>query len=182
MAVNKPVQSVLPVEGKLHAVLIGTAIILLTTTVPYLTILNIFLFSGIFAAGAISLYYTILRFQVRLPYSEAYLTGCLSGFAGGALSELAGFFFMEYLNYRPGTESLSLVIDWMQETAKGNPALQEQVKQLVEAEKIALAPVKMTIADLFINMGVSGVMYGLIAGIGGAFAVFVLKRLAARGR
>jgi hypothetical protein len=180
MAIKTPVQSVLPAEGKLHAVLIGAAVILLTTTVPYLTILNIFLFSGIFVAGAVSLYYTILRFQVRLPYSEAYLTGCLAGLAGGALSEVAGFLFMEFLNYRPGTESISLVIGWMLEMAEGKPALQEQVQQLLAAEKLAMAPVKLSIADLLINMGVSGVMYGLIAGIGGAFAVFLLKRLAAR--
>ncbi|NTU97434.1 MAG: DUF4199 domain-containing protein [Chlorobiaceae bacterium] len=181
MAVNKPVQSVLPAEGKLHAVLIGAAIILLTTTVPYLTILNIFLFSGIFIAGAVSLYYTILRFQVRLPYSEAYLTGCFAGLAGGALSELAAFFFMKFLDYRPGTESFSLVVGWMLEMAKGKPSLEEQVQQLVAAEKLAMAPLKLSIADLFINMGISGIMYGLIAGIGGAFAVLLLKRHARKG-
>lgn len=182
MAEKKPVQSVLPPKGRVHAVLVGAAIILLTTTVPYLTILNIFLFSGIFIAGAVALHYTILRFQVRLPYSEAYLTGCLAGLAGGALSELAGFLFMEFFNYRPGSESISLMIGWMLDMAKGKPGLQEQVQQLVEAEKLALAPVNLTFADLLVNMGVSGVMYGLIAGIGGAFAVYRLKRLAARDR
>ncbi|TLU86064.1 MAG: hypothetical protein FDX30_03430 [Chlorobium sp.] len=181
MAVDKPEQSVLPSEGRLNAVLTGAFIILLTTTVPYLTILNIFLFSGIFLAGAFALNRTILRFQVRLSYSEAYFVGCLAGLAGGALSEIAGYICMQYFNYRPGTESFSLVIDWMIGMAKGKPELQEQVQQLVEAEKLAIAPLKLSFTDLLINMGVSGVMYGLIAGIGGVFAVFRLKRKAARG-
>lgn len=180
MAAEKPVQSALPAEGKLHAVLIGAALILLTTTVPYLTILNIFLFSGIFLAGAVALHYTILRFQVRLPYSEAYLTGCIAGLVGGALSELVAFFFMELFQYRPGAESFSLVIGWMVEMAEGKPALKEQVQQLLEAEKVLLAPVKLSFAELLVNMGVSGVMYGLMAGIGGIFTVFRLKRMAAR--
>lgn len=181
MAVEQVNQSLLPVGGKLYTVLLGAAIILLTTTVPYLTLLNIVLFSGIFLAGAISLHQSIMRFQVRLTYREAFSLGCMAGFAGGVLSEGLGFLLMEFFHYRPGMESLALVIDWVLNMAKGRPELQEQVQALVAAEKLALAPVSFRLTDILINMVFSGVFYAPIAGLGGAYAVRRLKRQAARG-
>ncbi|MEI6756642.1 MAG: hypothetical protein FDX18_01645 [Chlorobium sp.] len=173
--------SSLPPAGKLYTVLLGSLIILLTSTVPYLTMLNVFLFFGIFLAGAVSLNRTILRFQVRLPYSEAFFLGCIIGMAGGVISEGFTFLLMEFFNYRPGAESLSLLIHWALDMAKGRPDLQQQVQVLVEAEKLALAPVKLTWSELLLNMLFSGAFYAPIAGFGGAFAVMRLKRKAARG-
>ncbi len=181
MAAEKSVQSLLPVEGKLYAVLLGAVIIILTTTVPYLTMVNVFLFVGIFLAGVISLHHTIMRFQVTLTFREAFALGCMAGFMGGVLSEVVTFFLMEFLHYRPGTESLALVIDWALEMAKGRPELQQQVQTLVAAEKLALAPVSFSFTDSLMNMAFSGVFYAPIAGLGGAYAVRRLKRQAARG-
>jgi hypothetical protein len=181
MTAEKSVQSLLPVEGKLYAVLLGALLVILTTTVPYLTLVNVFLFVGIFLAGVISLHNTILRFQVTLTFREAFALGCMAGFMGGVLSEVVTFFLMEFLHYRPGTESLALVIDWALEMAKGRPELQEQVQALVAAEKLAIAPVSLSFTDILMNMAFSGVFYAPIAGLGGAYAVRRLKRQAARG-
>ncbi len=181
MTAEKSVQSLLPVEGKLYAVLLGALIVILTTTVPYLTLVNVFLFVGIFLAGLISLHNTILRFQVTLTFREAFALGCMAGFMGGVLSEVVTFFLMEFLHYRPGTESLALVIDWALEMAKGRPELQKQVQALVAAEKLAIAPVSLSFTDILMNMAFSGVFYAPIAGLGGAYAVRRLKRQAARG-
>ena len=174
-------QSVLPVAGQRYAVLLGTAIVILTTTVPYLTMVNVFLFAGIFLAGAIALHQTIMRFQVRLSYRDAFFLGCLVGLVGGVVSEGITFLLMELFNYRPGTESLSIVIDWMTDMAKGRPDLQEQVQALVAAEKQALAPVSLSFTDILMNMLFSGAFYAPIAGLGGALAVLRLKRKASRG-
>jgi len=87
---------------------------------------------------------------------------------------------MELLNYRPGTESLALVIGWALEMAKGRPEVQQQVQALVAAEKLALVPVKLSLVDILMNMAFSGAFYAPIAGLGGAFAVLRLKRKAAR--
>ena len=181
MAAENPVQSLLPIEGKLYAVLLGAVIVILTTTVPYLTLVNVFLFVGIFLAGVISLHQTIMRFQVTLTFREAFALGCMAGFMGGVLSEVVTFLLMEFVHYRPGTESLALVIDWALEMAKGRPELQEQVQALVAAEKLALAPVSLSFTDILMNMAFSGVFYAPIAGLGGAYAVRRLKRQAARG-
>ena len=181
MTAEKSVQSLLPVEGKLYAVLLGALIVILTTTVPYLTLVNVFLFVGIFLAGLISLHNTILRFQVTLTFREAFALGCMAGFMGGVLSEVVTFFLMEFLHYRPGTESLALVIDWALEMAKGRPELQKQVQALVAAEKLAIAPVSLSFTDILMNMAFSGVFYAPIAGLGGAYAVRRLKRQAAKG-
>ncbi len=181
MAAENVNQSLLPFKGKLLRVLLGAAIILLTTIVPYLTLVNVFLFAGIFLAGVISLHQTILRFQVRLTYRDAFLLGCVAGMAGGVVSEGVTFLLIEFFKYRPGTESLALVIDWLLEMAKGKPELQEQVQALVAAEKLALAPVSISFTDILMNMLFSGAFYAPIAGLGGAFAVLRLKRKAARG-
>jgi len=65
---------------KSSTVLIGVAIVLVTTTVPYLTMLNVFLFSGIFLAGLFALTVSIMRYQVRLSYNEAFVLGFLPAF------------------------------------------------------------------------------------------------------
>jgi hypothetical protein len=181
MAAEKPVESLLPVEGKLYAVMLGAALILLTTTVPYLTLLNVFLFAGIFLAGVVALHQTIMRFQVKLTFREAFVLGCMAGFAGGVVSEVVTFFLMTFLHYRPGTESLSLIVDWALEMAKKQPELQGQVQALVAAEKLALAPVTLTFTELLMNMAFSGIFYAPIAGLGGAYAVRRLKRQATKG-
>jgi hypothetical protein len=181
MLAEKPVKSLLPVEGKLYAVLLGAALILLTTTVPYLTLLNVFLFAGVFLAGVVALHQTIMRFQVTLTVREAFVLGCMAGFAGGVVSEVVTFFLMTFLHYRPGTESLSLIVEWALEMAKKQPELQDQVQALVAAEKLALAPVTLTFTELLMNMAFSGIFYAPIAGLGGSYAVRRLKRQAAKG-
>jgi len=152
MAIEKVNQSPLPFKGKLYTVVLGSAIILLSTTVPYLTLFNVFLFAGIFLAGTVALHHTIMRFQVRLTYNQAFALGCLAGLVGGVVSEGVTYVLMELFNYRPGTESLALVIDWALEMSKGRPEIQQQVQALVAAEKQALAPVKLSFVDILMNM------------------------------
>jgi hypothetical protein len=130
MAAENVNKSLLPAAGKRYAVLLGAAIILLTTTVPYLTLLNILLPVGIFVAGAVALHQAIMRFQVRLPYSEAFVLGCITGLAGGILSVVVSFLLIQFLNYTPGMESFLLLIDWMLDVAKGMPELQDRMHTL----------------------------------------------------
>ncbi len=181
MAADSVNQSPLPFSAKLYTVLVGAILILLSTTVPYLTLINVFLFAGVFISGTIALNHSILRFQVRLAFNEAFLLGCFAGLVGGVLSEGVGYILMELFHYRPGSESLSLVIRWALDMAQNRPELHEQVETLVAAQKMALAPLNLSLADLFMNMVFSGAFYAPIAGLGGSFAVLRLKRKAARG-
>jgi len=180
MATEQVNQTNLPSTGKLYTVALGSSIIILTTTVPYLTLLNVFLFAGIFLAGTIALHQSIMRFQVRLSYNQAFVLGCVTGLVGGTVSEGITYLLMELFNYRPGTESLALVIQWALEMAKGRPEVQQQVQALIAAEKQALTPVKLSFIDVLMNMLFSGAFYAPITGLGGAFAVLRLKRKAAR--
>ncbi|MEI8031974.1 MAG: hypothetical protein WCH05_01310 [Chlorobiaceae bacterium] len=180
MAADSVNPSSLSFSAKRYTVLTGAILILLTTTVPYLTLLNLFLFAGVFISGTLALNHSILRFQVRLAFSEAFLLGCFAGMVGGMLSEGAGYLLMEFFHYRPGAESLSLVIKWALDMARERPELHEQVQTLVAAEKMALSPVRLSFADLLMNMVFSGAIYAPIAGLGGSFAVLRLKRRATR--
>ncbi|KZK73493.1 MAG: hypothetical protein A3K90_01825 [Pelodictyon luteolum] len=165
---------------KLFAVMLTASIVVLTTTVPYLTLVNVFLFAGIFIAGSVALNRSILRFQVRLPYNEAFILAFFGGAVGGILSEAVSWVLMETLSYRPGTESLSLVISWVLEMARDRPELNQQVQALLEAEKLALAPLTLSLTDILQSMLFSAAFYAPIAGFGGMWAVFRLKRKAAR--
>lgn len=174
--------SSLPLSGKLIAIAIGSCIILLTTIVPYLTLLNDFFFFGIFLAGMVSIYYAVMVFQVRLSYNEAFLLGSFGGIAGGMFSETLSYLLIELAGYRPGTESLRLLIDWARDMAAGKPQFAEQLRELAETEAFVFAPVKLTLADLFTGMLQAAIFYAAIAGLGGMFTVFRLKRQAAKGR
>jgi len=66
--------------------------------------------------------------------------------------------------------------------AAGKPELTEQLRVLTEMEALALAPVSLTPADLFTGILFAAVFYAPIAGLGGLFTVFRLKRQAAKGR
>ncbi len=171
----------LPFAGKLYAVLLGAVLMLLTTTVPYLLLLNGFLFAGIFLAGVVALHKTIMRFQVALTFRQAFVLGCMAGFAGGLLSVLVSFFLLEFFHYRPETQTIVSVTDWALEVAKGRPDMLEQLQQLVALKKQALEPVSLNFADLLMNIIVVWTFYAPMAGLGGAYAVRRLKRQAARG-
>ncbi|MEI6846954.1 MAG: hypothetical protein WCK32_02800 [Chlorobiaceae bacterium] len=171
-------QSSLPFSGKIYTVCLGAFIIVLSTTVPYLTLLRDVLFLGIFLAGAIVLNHSILRYQVRLTYSDAFFLGSVAGMAGGIVSEGVTFILMELFHYRPGAESLSLLIGWVVEIAKGKPELHDQVQRLIAEEKLVLAVVKLNFKELLMNMFLTGAVYAPIAGFGGAYAVLRLKRKA----
>ena len=181
MAAEKPIESLLSFEGKRYAVLLGAVLILLTTTVPYLLLLNGFLFAGIFLAGVVALHRTIMRFQVALTFREAFVLGCMAGFVGGLLSEVVSFFLIGFFHYRPETESLIVVIDWLLESAKGRPDMLEQLKPLVAMKKQILEPLSLSFVDLLMNITVAGTFFAPITGLGGAYAVRRLKRQAARG-
>jgi len=175
-------EALLPLSGRVTAVAIGAALIVITTTVPYLTLLNAFFFSGIFIAGMAAIYYAVIRHQVRLTYNEAFILGSFCGFAGGMFSETLSFMLIELTGYRPGMEGMRLLLDWARDMAAGKPELAEQLRVLAEMETLALAPMDLTLADLFIGILFASIFYAPVAGIGGMFTVLRLKRQAARGR
>jgi MFS family permease len=170
--VNK--EPVVPVKGKLVSVLIGAALITLTATVPYLTLINAFLFAGIIAGGAFGVYYHIIRHQVRMNYSEAFVLGALCGIGGGIFSDLLSYLLLQFFNYRPGIESLQLLAAW------GNSVAPEQGATFKELLKLATEPVQLSPIDLVVSMLVTGFIYAPFAGIGGRLTVFFLKRQARR--
>ena len=182
MAAEKSDGVLLPLSGKLRAITLGAVLIALTATVPYLTLLNAFFFSGVFLAGMSAIYYAVISHQVRLSYNEAFVLGSFSGIAGGIFSETVSFLLIEFTGYRPGAEGLKLMVDWARDMAAGKPELAEQLRALTDMEALALAPVALTPADLLTGVLFASIFYAPIAGLGGVFTVFRLKRQAAKVR
>jgi len=158
--------------SKNTAIALGAALLLLTTTVPYLTLINAFLFAGIIMSGAAAAWFYIMRHQVRLSYPESFVLGAVSGFFGGALSVLAGFLLERWFGYVPGLESLKLLADWASSIDSGDAETIRQMLALVSAPK------EISLADLIISMLFTGIFYAPFSGLGGRLTVFVLKRKA----
>ena len=160
--------------GKAKGLALGSVLILLTTTVPYLTLINALFFAGIVIGGAFAVYYYIVTCQVRLKMSEAFVYGSLVGILGSVLSVLASYLLMTSFGYRPGIEGLMLIIDW---TRNLSPEQESFVGQL---EAVLQAPVRMSLADLLVSIAITVFLYAPVSGLGGMFSVWRLKRQAAR--
>lgn len=158
--------------SKATAIALGAALLLLTITVPYLALINAFLFAGIILSGSAAAWYYIMRHQVRLSYGESFVLGGLAGFVGGVLSVLAGFTLESLFGYVPGLESLKLLVDWASSMA---PQDAEKFRQMLA---LVSAPKEISLADLVISALFTGIFYGPISGLGGRLTVFVLKRRA----
>jgi hypothetical protein len=161
--------------GKAPELITGAALLVLTTTVPYLTLVNAFLFSGIVFSGAVASYIYIIRHQIRLSYSEAFVLGAMSGFIGGALSVLAGFLLEKLFGYRPGVESIRLLVEWGSRVAPEEAATFRQMLATVTA------PIEISLTDLVVSMLFTAMFYAPFSGLGGRLTVLILKRQAQRG-
>jgi hypothetical protein len=158
--------------SKAPALLLGVALLVLTTTLPYLTLINAFLFAGIIASGVVAAWYYIMRNQIRIEYGEAFVLGALSGFAGGALSVLAAYLLEKWFGYIPGLESLQLLVAW---ATSLDPADAGTFHQMLA---IVTEPKEISLSDLLTSMLLTGMFYAPFAGLGGRLTVFVLKRQA----
>ena len=159
-------------EEKFRALFIGGLLILLTTTFPYLTLINALFFVGILFGGAVAAYYYIVKCQVQLSMSEGFVFGSLAGITGSVLSVTAGYILITTFNYRPGIEGLLLLSEWMKGLSPEQDAFLNQLQEMLHA------PVEMTFFDYLLSLAITIFIYTPIAGLGGVFTVWRLKRQA----
>jgi hypothetical protein len=155
--------------GRLPEVLLGAVLIVLTTTVPYLNLVNALLFSGIIFSGGAAAWYYIVRHQIPLTYRQAFVIGSLCGLVGGVLSVGVEYFLLKVFGYRPGLESLRLLIDWATRMAPEEAPTFRQLLAMVTA------PVEISVSDLVVSMLLTGAIYAPFAGVGARLAVLILK-------
>ncbi|HWQ25184.1 MAG TPA: hypothetical protein VN367_00250 [Chlorobaculum sp.] len=160
--------------GKAPELIAGAVILILTTIVPYLTLVNAFLFSGIVFSGAVAAYIYIIRHQVRLSYGEAFVFGAMSGFIGGVLSVLVAYLLERVTGYRPGLESVRLLVEW------GSRVAPEEAATFRQMLAVVTAPVEVSLTDLLVSMLITGIFYAPFSGLGARLTVLVLKRQARR--
>ncbi|MCE1273444.1 MAG: hypothetical protein HGB01_05200 [Chlorobiaceae bacterium] len=169
------VNTIVPYPGKGVAVLLGALLIVLSTTLPYLTLVNAFLFSGIIFSGGAAAWFYIIRHQVRLTYGQAFVLGAMCGLAGGVLSVGVEYFLLKVFGYRPGLESLRLLVEW------GTRMAPEEAPTFRQLMDMVTAPVEITVTDLVVSMLLTGAIYAPFAGVGARIAVLILKWQARRG-
>jgi hypothetical protein len=158
--------------SKVPALLCGAALLVLTTTLPYLTLINAILFAGIILSGSAAAWYYIMINQIRLEYGEAFVLGAMSGFVGGALSVLAAYLLEKWFGYIPGLESLQLLVAWASRLAPEEAGTFQEMLTLVNAQK------EISLSDLLLSMLLTAMFYAPFSGIGSRLTVLVLKRQA----
>lgn len=158
--------------SKVPALLAGAVLLVLTTTLPYLTLINAVLFAGIIASGSAAAWYYIMHYQIRLEHGEAFVLGAMSGLVGGALSVLAAYLLERWFGYIPGLESLRLLVAWATSLAPEDAETFQQMLAMVTAPK------DISLSDLLVSMLLTGMFYAPFSGLGSRLTVFVLKRRA----
>ncbi len=161
--------------GLLPEVLLGAVLIVLSTTLPYLNLLNALLFSGIIFSGGVAAWTYIVRHQIPLSSRQAFVIGSFAGLAGGVVSVGVEYLLLKLFGYRPGLESLRLLVDWAIRMA---PEEAPSFRQLLA---MVTAPVEIGVMDLVVSMLLTGAVYAPFAGVGGRIAVLVLQWHAKRG-
>ncbi len=167
-------ENFVPYPEKRSAVLLGSVLLVLTTTVPYLNLVNALLFSGIIFSGGAAAWFYIIRHQVPLRSGQAFMLGALVGLVGGVLSVGVEYLLLKVFGYRPGLESLRLLVDWGSSMSPGDAATFRQLLAMVTA------PVEITVMDLVVSMLLTGAIYAPFAGVGGRISVLILKWQARR--
>ncbi|NTU54612.1 MAG: hypothetical protein HGA97_13185, partial [Chlorobiaceae bacterium] len=158
--------------SKTPALAVGAVLLVMTTTLPYLTLINAVLFAGIITSGSMAVLFYILSNQIRITYSESFVLGAMSGFVGGIASVLAGYVLEKWFGYLPGLESLQLLVEW------GSRMVPEEAETFQQMLAVVTAQKEISLTDLLLSMIFSGMFYAPFAGLGGRLTVFFLKRQA----
>lgn len=163
-------------EEKLKAIGIGAILVLASTTVPYLLLLNLFFLAGIIISGAVASYYYIVACQERLAMSEAFVFSSLAGMAGSALSVTADYILISEFNYRPGAAEFIAISEQMKGLSP------EQDMRINQLQEMLQAPVEATFAGFLLSLVITAIIYAPVAGLGGIFTVWRLKRQAGKSK
>jgi hypothetical protein len=158
--------------SKTPAVMLGALVLVMTTTLPYVMLINAAFFAGIIAAGSVAAFFYIMRNQIRIAYGESFALGAMSGFVGGVLSVLAGYLLEKWYGYIPGLETLQLLVNW------GVRMVPEEADTFRQMLAVVSAPRDISLSDLLVSMLFTGMFYAPFSGLGGRLTVFLLKRQA----
>jgi hypothetical protein len=160
--------------GKIAEVLLGAVLIVLTTFVPYLNLVNLFPFAGIILSGAFATWVYIIRHQARLSYNEAFMLGAQSGFAGGALLLLVIYLLLEKVRNLSASEFQKVLADWGGRMPADSGDLYSQVMTVVNA------PMGIKALSFLVSLVLIGLIFAPLCGLGSRLTVYLLKQQARR--
>ena len=159
---------------KVIEVLLGAVLIVLTTFVPYLNLVNLFPFAGIILSGAAAAWVYIMRHQVPLSYRQAFFLGAQSGFTGGAMILLVIYMLLEKVRNLSEAEFQKLLAEWGGRMATDTTELYRQVMMVVNA------PMEIKVISYLVSMVLIGLLFAPLAGLGSRLTVYLLKRQATK--
>lgn len=160
--------------GKLPEVLLGSVIIVLTTFVPFLNLINIFPFAGIILSGALAAWVYIMRHQIALSYRQAFWLGAEAGFTGGALILVVVYLLLENVRDLSLADFQKLLAEWGGQVPGGAGELYQQIMMVVNA------PVEVKVMSYIVSLVLIGLLFAPLAGLGSRLTVFLLKLQARR--
>ncbi len=166
-----------PVErrpGRFPEVLLGAVLLVLTTFVPVLNLVNYIPLAGIVLSGALATWVYIVRHQIRLTYRESFIIGAQSGFTGGVLLLTVLYVLFDRIRGLSAEQFQQLLTDWSGRVTPESAELYQQVMIVVNA------PIEVKVISFLVSMVLIGLIFAPIAGLGGRLAVFLLRWHASR--
>lgn len=160
--------------GKLPEVLLGGVLIVLTTFMPYLNLINVFPFAGIILSGALATWIYIIRHQVPLTYREAFALGVRSGIVGGGGVLLVIYLLLEKVRGLSLNDFQKQLADWSGRMPGDAAELYQQVMTVVNA------PPGVKLLSFMLSLLLLCIIFAPLCGLGSRLTVYLLKLQARR--
>lgn len=161
--------------SRIPEILLGAILIVLTTFVPYLNLVNVLPFAGLFLSGAVATWAYIIRHQVPLSHREAFSLGARTGIAGSAGVLAVVYVMLERVRELSLEGFQKMLSDLGGSLPPNTPELYQQILLVINA------PAGIKAVSFLLSLIVLALLFGPLAGLGGRFTVWVLKRQAMRG-
>jgi hypothetical protein len=158
--------------GKLPEVLLGAVLIVLTTFVPVLNLINLFPFAGVILSGALATWIYIVRHQVPLSYRKAFVLGAQSGFVGSALIMFIIYLMLEKVRNLSMVEFQKLLSEWGGRLPSDSTELYRQVMMVINA------PIEVKAVSYLLSLVLIALVLAPLSGLGARLTVYILKRQA----
>ncbi|MDW8467496.1 MAG: hypothetical protein RML35_15465 [Chloroherpetonaceae bacterium] len=150
------------------AVMWGAAVVVITSLVPYLSLIN-FCCLGVMIGGAVATFQYTSAYQLTLKGGEGFKLGALAGLVGGVAYYALFLLLQTLFDYQLGAE------EWRQLLLSlfgSDPAAREQIEEALRTQQQE----GLTVLNVIIGLGLTLILYPLAGGIGGAVGAALFQK------
>jgi len=154
-----------------NSIVLGAAVIMVISLVPYLSLLNSLCCLGIMLGGMTSVYHYTSSYQLSLISGEGFKLGSLAGILGGLATLVISYTAQIVFGYQPGGELLDLMRDFQMEMAQGDPDMIAELESVYKKAK----EVEISVPEMIFGTILTVTINAIFSGIGGAIGSSLFK-------